>query len=101
MLPANKHILTQVYHQFSCDSHLTQVYVEKFIHTIGTKKNYRGELGVKNNLRNFNLSPLHSKSLCSVRQAAFESPSESQQTKCANIYETRTQKSVTVCIPQA
>ena len=45
--------------------------------------------------------PSSLKALCSAGQAAFESPSESQQTKCANIYETRIQKSVTVCIPKA
>lgn len=72
----------------------------KLIYTIGPKRTTEVELGGKKTTSETFISPLF-KALCSAGQAAFESPSESQQTKCANIYETRIQKSVTVCIPKA
>lgn len=76
---------------------------KRLIYKIGPKRTTVGELGEKKKTkkhRNSIVSPLF-KVLCSAGQVAFGSPSESQHTKCANIYDTRIQKGVTVCIPKA
>lgn len=73
----------------------------RLIYKIGPKRTTAGESGEKNQTNTETLvSPLF-KVLCSAGQVAFGSPPESQRTKCANIYDTRIQKGVTICIPKA